>query len=187
LTHFDHHYRYNTLARCRARHKSAGVEAGLEIEEKELFMSLKQDIEGFVSQKTLAMAGLSRNEKAFSATVKKELSLRGYRIMPVNPNAESIGGERCYPSLAALPEKVGGVLVMTAPAQTEQVVREAAAQGIKRLWLQQGAQSPAALALAKEKGLQVVSGKCILMFAEPVTSLHGVHRWFAKTFGQLPK
>jgi uncharacterized protein len=150
-------------------------------------MSQKQDIQDFVSQKTLALAGASRNEKAFSSMVKRELTAKGYRILPVNPHAQTVGGERCYPSLSALPEKVGGVLVCTSPSETESVVRDAAAQGIKRVWLQQGAESPAALALAREKGVQVISGKCIMMFAEPVSSIHGVHRWFAKVFGQLPR
>jgi uncharacterized protein len=150
-------------------------------------MNTKQDIQDFLAQKTLAIVGLSRDEKSMSADVNRELKARGYRMLPVNPNAESIGGEKCFPSLAALKEKVGGVLVFTAPAQSEKVVADAAAQGITRVWLQQGAQSEAALALCREKGLQAVSGRCIMMFAEPVGSIHGVHRWFAKVFGTLPK
>jgi uncharacterized protein len=150
-------------------------------------MSVKQDIQDFVSQKTLALAGASRNEKAFSSMVKRELTAKGYTLLPVNPHADTVGGERCYPSLSALPQNVGGVLVCTSPADTESVVRDAAAQGIELVWIQQGAQSPAALALAGEKGLRVISGKCIMMYAEPVGSIHGMHRWFAKIFGQLPK
>jgi uncharacterized protein len=150
-------------------------------------MNTKQDIQDFLAQKTLAIVGLSRDAHAMSTNVNKELKAKGYRMLPVNPNAESIGGEKCWPSLAALPEKVGGVLVFTAPAQSEKVVSDAAAQGIRRVWLQQGAQSEAALAVCRDKGLQVVSGKCIMMFAEPIGSIHGVHRWFAKVFGQLPR
>jgi hypothetical protein len=105
----------------------------------------------------------------------------------VNPNATTIGGEPCYPSLAALPEKVEGVLVVTPPTQSEMVVRDAAAQGIKRVWVQLGAHSPAAQTACAELGMTAVSGKCIMMFAEPVTSIHGMHRWFAKVFGQLPR
>ena len=150
-------------------------------------MNTKQDVQEFVSQKTIAMAGLSRDANAFSANIRKELQSKGYRILAVNPNASSIGGETCYPSLSALPEKVGGVLVVTGPSQSEKVVREAAAQGISRVWLQQGAQSDAAIAACAEHGLSAVSGKCIMMFAEPVSSVHSVHRWFAKVFGQLPK
>jgi predicted CoA-binding protein len=149
-------------------------------------MNTKREIQDFFSQKTIAMAGLSRDEKAFSASIKKELQSKGYRILAVNPNASSIGGETCYPNLAALPEKVGGVLIVTPAAQSEQVVRDAAAQGISRVWLQRGAHSDAAAAACVRHGLSAVSGKCIMMFAEPVTSVHGVHRWFAKLFGQLP-
>jgi predicted CoA-binding protein len=150
-------------------------------------MNTRQDIEGFLAQKTLAMAGISRNPRAFSTTTFAELKGKGYRIFPVNPNAESIAGEKCYPSVAKLPEKPGGVLVFTPPAETEKVVREAAAAGIGRIWIQQGAQSPAALAFCKEKGLPAVTGRCIMMFAEPVTSVHGFHRWLAKLFGRIPK
>jgi predicted CoA-binding protein len=150
-------------------------------------MNTKHDIQEFLSQKTIAMAGLSRNEKAMSATVNKELKAKGYRVLPVNPSAESIGGEKCYPNLAALPEKVGGVLVFTQPAESEKVVRDAAAKGITRVWLQQGAESQAAVSFCLQNNMQVVSGKCIMMFAEPVSSIHGVHRWFASVFGQLPK
>jgi uncharacterized protein len=150
-------------------------------------MNTKQDVQEFVSQKTIAMAGLSRDEKSFSANIRKELVSKGYRILAVNPSASSIGGEPCYPSLSALPEKVGGVLVVTAPSQSEKVVREAAAQGISRVWLQQGAQSDAAISACAEHRMTAVFGKCIMMVAEPVGSIHGVHRWFAKAFGQLPK
>ena len=150
-------------------------------------MNTKQDVQEFVSQKTIAMAGLSRDEKAFSANIRKELQAKGYRILAVNPNASSIGGEACYPSLSALPEKVGGVLVVTPPSQSAKIVHEAAAQGIGRVWLQYGTQSEAAVAACAEHRMSAVSGKCIMMFAEPVASFHGVHRWFAKVFGQVPR
>ncbi len=150
-------------------------------------MNTQADIKDFLSQKTIAMAGLSRDPKAFSANIKKELTTKGYRIIPVNPNAESIGGEKCYATIAAIPEKIGGVLVVTSPAQSEKVVRDAAAAGVTRVWLQQGAQSDAAVVACKENGLTAVWGRCILMFAEPVTSIHSMHRWFAKLFGGLPK
>src|SRR5512135_1259589 len=102
-------------------------------------MNTRQEIEGFVSQKVIAMAGLSRDPKSTSASMCKELESKGYRILPVNPNAASIGGVPCYPDLASLPEKVGGVLVVTPAAHSEKIGREAAAQGISRVWVQMGA------------------------------------------------
>jgi predicted CoA-binding protein len=150
-------------------------------------LNTRQEIQDFVSQKTIAMAGLSRDENAFSSSVRKELEIKGYRILPINPNAASIGGEACYPSLSALPQRADAVLVVTPPAESEKIVREAAALGIRRVWLQQGSVSEAAIAACAEHGLSSVSGKCIMMFAEPVGSFHAVHRWFAKVFGRLPK
>ena len=122
-------------------------------------MNTKQDVQEFVSQKTIAMAGLSRDDKSTSANIKKELEAKGYRILAVNPNASTIGGATCYPSLSALPEKVGGVLVVTPPSQSEKIVREAAAQGIGRVWVQLGAQSEGAAAACAEPGLSAVCGQ----------------------------
>ena len=149
-------------------------------------MNTKQDVQDFIAQKTLAVAGISRNPQSFSARAFAELKTKGYRLFPVNPNADSIAGEKCYPNVGALPEKPGGVLVFTPPAETEKVVREAAAAGIARIWIQQGAQSEAALRFCREKNLAAVSRQCILMFAEPVASIHRVHRWLWKILGKLP-
>jgi uncharacterized protein len=150
-------------------------------------MNTKEDIQEILAQKTIAIVGLSRDRNAMSATANRELKAKGYRTMAVNPNAETIDGEKCWPSLAALPETPGAVLVFTQPDQSAKVVAEAAERGIRRVWLQQGAQSDAAVSVCLEKRMSFVSGKCIMMFAPPVGSIHGVHRWFAKVFGQLPR
>ena len=150
-------------------------------------MNTQQDVQDFLAQKTLAIAGISRNPQAFSARAFKDLVQKGYKVIPVNPNAESIEGQKCYSSVKKLPEKVGGVLIFTPPSETEKVVREAAAAGIRRIWIQQGAQSEGALRFCRENGLPAVSGQCILMFAEPVASFHGFHRWVKGLFGRLPK
>ncbi|TFG86931.1 MAG: CoA-binding protein [Gemmatimonadales bacterium] len=146
-----------------------------------------QDIQGILAEKTLAVAGLSRDEKSMSAAAYKELKAKGYTLYPVNPNADSIRGEKCYPSLAALPVKVGGVLVFTAPVHTEKVVRDAVAAGIRRIWIQQGAQSEAAVRYCADNGLAAVTKQCILMYLEPVTSIHAFHRWVKKLFGGMPR
>jgi hypothetical protein len=150
-------------------------------------MNTMQDIQGFLAEKTLAIVGLSRDGKSMSAAAFKELKAKGCKLYPVNPNADSIRGEKCYPNLAALPAKVGGVVVFTAPAQTEKVVREAVAAGIRRVWIQQGAQSDAALRFCADNKLPAVSRQCILMYAEPVASFHAFHRWVKKLFGGLPR
>ena len=150
-------------------------------------MTSKALVEEFISQKSLAVVGVSRDPKKFGNSVYRELKQKGYEVFAVNPNTEEIGGERVYPNLEALPKKVGGVVVVVPPRVTEQVVREAAEAGIKRIWMQQGAESKTALRLCEEKGLKTVSRECILMFAEPVASFHKFHRWIWKLFGKLPQ
>lgn len=149
-------------------------------------MDTLQDIRGFVAEKTLAVAGLSRDAKSFSAAAWRELKQKGRTLYAVNPNASEIHGEPCYASLAKLPAKVGGVLVFTPPAHTAQVVRDAIAAGITRLWVQQGAESDEAVRLCREHGLAAVTRQCILMYVEPVGSIHAIHRWVKKLFGGMP-
>jgi uncharacterized protein len=150
-------------------------------------MTSKADVDDFVAQRTLAVVGVSRQGKKFGNYAFKELTDRGYRVFPVHPLAETIEGERCYPSLHDLPHTVGGVLIVVSPNQTEQVVHDAAAAGIKRVWIQQGAASPQAIQFCQENGIREVHGECILMFAEPVKSVHGFHRFVLKLLGRLPK
>jgi predicted CoA-binding protein len=81
---------------------------------------------------------------------------------------------------------VGGVLVIVPPAAAEQVIRDAAAAGIRRVWLQQGADSARAVALCQELGLSVVAGECVLMFAEPAGFVHRAHRFAWRVLRKLP-
>jgi len=147
----------------------------------------KSAIIDFVGQRSLAVVGVSRGGKKFGNSAYRELKAKGYRLVPVHPEAEILEGDRCAKNLASLPAPVGGVLIIVPPQQAEQVVQEAAAAGIKRVWLQQGAESQAAIRLAESKGMSVVSGECILMFAEPVGFGHRAHRWIKGLFGGLPK
>jgi predicted CoA-binding protein len=150
-------------------------------------MTSKAAVADFVSQRKLAVVGVSRKKMKFGNLAFRELKRKGYKLFPVHPHAEQLEGERCSASLAALPEPVEGVLVIVPPAQAEQVVREAAAAGIRRVWLQQGAGSPAAIRCCEENRISVVHGECILMFAEPAAWYHRAHRWVWGLLGKLPR
>jgi predicted CoA-binding protein len=108
-------------------------------------------------------------------------------MLPVHPEVPTIDEFRTSPSLAALPEKPGGVVVVVPPARALQVVRDAHAAGIKRVWLQQGAASPEAIRFCEEQGMSVVHGECVLMFAGLPGFVHRAHRWVWKTLGKLPQ
>jgi len=148
-------------------------------------MTKKEAIDGFLNQQTLAIVGASRSGKKFGNAAARELRKKGYRVIPVHPEAESIDGECCYQNLQELPDQVGGVLVVTPPGETEKVVRDAADTGIKRVWMQQGAQSDDAIRYCEEQGMQVVHGECILMYAEP-TGVHKFHHFVWRLLGKLP-
>lgn len=144
-------------------------------------------IADFVSHKNIAVIGASSDNGKFGNYAYRELKKRGYHVIPVNPKTDVIAEDRCYPDLKSLPERVDGVLVVVPPEQTEKVVQEAESVGIKRIWMQQGAASEAAINFCRQHGLSEVHGECILMFAEPVASYHRWHRGLMGCFGLLPK
>lgn len=149
-------------------------------------MTTRSDVDAFLSGKRLAVAGVSRGGKKFGNTVYRELQAKDYQVVAINRHADQIDGETCYPSLAALPEPVDGVVIVLPPQETEKVVREAAGADIGKVWMQQGAESEAAIQFCHDHGIRVVHGECILMFAEPTGFGHRLHRWVWGVLGKLP-
>jgi uncharacterized protein len=145
---------------------------------------MDKEVKDFIEGKSFAVVGVSRNDKKFGSAIYTELKDRGFTVYPVNPNMTEFNGSPCFSNVGAINEKVDGVIVCVPPAKGEQAVKDTAAAGIKQIWLQQGADSPALVKQAKELKLNTVSGKCILMYMEPVKSFHAFHRFFARLFGQ---
>ena len=139
--------------------------------------TIRTEIENFLNKKTLAIVGVSRNRKKFSNKVYRDLKSKGYQLFIVNPNAESIENERCYPNLTEIPEKIDRVLIMVPRSETEKVIQDAIRSGISHIMIQQGAESEKAINLCKEKGIDIIAGECVLMFAEPTAFYHRIHRW----------
>ena len=150
-------------------------------------MTLRSTVEDFLIHRTVAVVGVSRGGKKFGNTIYKELKSKNYTVYPINPNAEKIGNDTCYPNLRSLPEPVEGVVIVVPPEQTEAVMRDVVDVGIPRVWLQQGAESDVAIAYGEKHGVNIVHGECILMFAEPAAFGHRAHRWIWKILGKLPK
>jgi uncharacterized protein len=148
-------------------------------------MSTQQAIDDFLGQHKLAVAGVSRSGKGFGHYAWRALLKKGYQALPVNPHVSEIDGLPCYRRLADLPKDVGGLLVVVSPSESEGIVRDAVASGIRRIWLQQGSASPAALRFCAEAGIDVISGECIMMFAAP-GGIHKLHGWIWDKLGKLP-
>jgi predicted CoA-binding protein len=115
--------------------------------------------------RTVAVVGLSPNPERDSHHVSRYLHEHGFRVIGVNPNHAEVLGERCYPSLGALPpeirRQVDLVVVFRRPEEVPAVIDEAASLGLRRIWLQLGVSSPEALARAEKHDLEVVAEKCV--------------------------
>ncbi|MCF7826388.1 MAG: CoA-binding protein [Candidatus Marinimicrobia bacterium] len=143
-------------------------------------------IKSFLAEKKLALVGVSRTGKKFGNAVQKELGNKGYELFLIHPEAQEINGAACYASLSQLPEKVGGLVNVVPPEQTEKMVREAQAAGIRKIWMQQGSESLDAIQFCKENDMELVHGECIFMFAQP-QGFHKFHHWVWGLLGKLPK
>lgn len=150
-------------------------------------MLTKQAVEDFLAQKKWAFIGVSQNKRKFGHFAYKDLKSKGYEVYPINPNAQTIEGEPIYSSLDQLPEKVGAIVISVTPTKTVQLIKEAHAQDIRHIWIQQGAQSQEALDYCKQNSLNCIHGECILMYAQPVGFPHSIHRFIWKLLGKLPK
>lgn len=113
-----------------------------------------------------AVVGVSRDPDKYGYIVYQRLKRRGEKVYPVNPNTDEVEGETCYPTLADLPEPVDQIVVVLPPSRTERVVVDAVEQGIRRVWMQPGAESSAAVDYCRAKGVTVVSGRCILRYMD---------------------
>jgi predicted CoA-binding protein len=109
---------------------------------------------------TIAVVGASPDPSRTSHRVMRYLQRVGYRCIPVNPNADEVLGERCYPALADLPEPVDLVDVFRRVEYCADVAREAAAIGAPALWLQLGLRSVEARDVAEEAGIEYVEDAC---------------------------
>jgi hypothetical protein len=150
-------------------------------------MVSKKNIQDFLEPKKLAIAGVSRNPKKFGYAVFQELKKNGYSVYPVNPNTDVIDGQKCYAAVSDLPEEVKHLLILTPKKETDAVLREAINKGISRIWVQQMSETADTIRIAEEFHVELISKKCIFMFAEPVAGIHSFHRTLMKIFGRLPK
>ncbi len=120
----------------------------------------------------------------------RKLRGAGYEVFAVNPNAQTVEGDPCYPDLRSVPGGIDGVVIATHPAVSEQVAQECAQLGVSRVWMHrsfgQGSVSEEAVEICRENGIAVIAGGCPLMFCDPVDIGHRCMRWILGVSGRLP-
>jgi len=114
-----------------------------------------------LSAKTIASVGLSSNRMKESYGIVEYLKGQGYHIIPVNPTAAEILGEKAYPDLESIPERIDVVQVFRKPEDVPPVVDSAIKVGAKVVWMQEGIVNEDAAAKARAAGLQVVMDACM--------------------------
>lgn len=112
--------------------------------------------------RTIAVVGASSNPARASNHVASYMKAQGYRVIPVNPNEQTVIGEQAYPSLTAVPGPIDLVDIFRKSEDVPPIVKEAIACGAKAIWMQEGIINEVAAQLAREAGLAVVMDRCWL-------------------------
>lgn len=154
--------------------------------------SIGQAASEFLARKRIAVTGVSRHPEGHgSNVVYQRLRERGYQVFAVNPNAESVEGDPCYPDLRSIPDCVEAVVIGTRPELALGTVQECARLGIEHVWMHRamgaGSVSSAAAEYGRQHGISVIAGGCPLMF-EPVSDGgHRMMRFVCTLTGSVPR
>lgn len=120
--------------------------------------------EQFLKARAFGVVGASTNREKYGNKVLRCYLQHGRKAVPVNPKEASVEGVAAVASVKDLPPEVEALSIITPPAVTEQVIEAAIAKGIRHVWMQPGAESPAAIARAEQAGLNVIGdGSCLLV------------------------
>lgn len=110
-----------------------------------------------------AVVGASKNPEKYGHQVYKDLKEAGYEVYPVNPNAEEILRDKCYPDLQKLPKKPDVVDVVVPPKVTEEIVKLCKELEITKVWMQPGSESETAIKFCDDNNIDVVHGICVMI------------------------
>jgi predicted CoA-binding protein len=134
----------------------------------------------FLSQRRLAVAGVSMDHETPANLIYRTLRGKGIRVYAINPVIKSFHGDPCYPDIASLPEKPDGLVIVTRPAVAEALVEQCIRAGVPRVWMhcmlgtrprllkrlapKITSVSPKAVRLCRENGIAVIPGGCPLQW-----------------------
>jgi uncharacterized protein len=152
---------------------------------------LKAAAAEFLSYRRLAVCGVARDGGNPANLIYRRLRDDGYEVLPVNPSADAVEGDRCFHSVMEIPGVVEGVVIATPPEAALSVVEECVAAGVPRVWIHRsfgaGSVTAEAVAACRAAGIAVIAGACPMMFLDPVDLGHRCMRWILGTTGKLPK
>ncbi len=151
-------------------------------------------VKDFLSQKKIAVVGVSDKRETGCNLSYKKFKDNGYQVFAVNPRISAFEGDVCYPDLKSLPEKVDAVFILASPKVTEQIVDQCVELGVKHVWMHcmmgtkpglaasMTSVSQAAVEKARANGITVIPGSCPNQFLKPDFG-HAMMRGMWKLFG----
>lgn len=140
----------------------------------------KIDIDEFLSHKKLALLRQSSLVKVVGGRMDDELRPKGYEVSVVYLDQGDPG-----PRLESVKDEVEGLIIATPKTECLLAAQEAVANEMPRVWIQRGCESQEGIDLLQKNKIPFVCEECVLMYAEPVQSVHAFHRWLTKLFGKL--
>lgn len=141
-----------------------------------------KEINEFFESKAIAIVGVSREKNSFSRVLQTAFTEKGYKVYIVNPNADEIDCNKCFHSIAELPDDVEAAYILKQKDLAIQLAREAAIKGIKKIWIHIKCKSPELKEISVEYGVSIIAGECFFMWAEPVKGVHRFHRFLREIF-----
>ena len=115
------------------------------------------------NKKTIAVVGVSKDEKKFGFKVFKDMIKKGQKVYGINPKADVILGRKIYSKIQDIPEKPDLVITIVPPEVTEKIVDDCISIGIKEIWMQPGSESEKAIKKAQDNKISVIYNACIML------------------------
>ncbi len=136
-----------------------------------------------LSLKAIGIIGVSGKSNKFGNMIFKELIKKNINIYQIHNSIPMLNDAVCYKSTAEAPEKIEGLIINVQRSRVLDIVKDNYQKGITQFWIQQGSQSKEVIEFCNNNQIDAIHGKCILMFAEPVSSIHKFHNAIWKWFG----
>lgn len=152
--------------------------------------TLPPAVAAFLEGKRIVVAGVSRSGNTPATAIFRRLRDTGREVIPLNPNATEIEGQKCYADLSTIPGPIDGVMVVTHPSISANIAGAALDRGIKHIWFHRsfgaGSVSQAALDECRSRGVEPIEGGCPMMYCSPVDPGHRVFRWWLRLTHRIP-
>jgi predicted CoA-binding protein len=123
-------------------------------------------------------------KRNFPKLTYKGLKSSGRTVFAIDLGGAEVEGDETYPDLASLPGAVEAAVLELPKDETAEWVGRAADAGCSAVWIHQQTDTPEALQIAEQRGLEVCSGTCAVMYVTPGFSGHAPHRWIMKLIGK---